>query len=207
MGDTSMTVTTLENIRESCGVAVKNTIFSIPRWIALTIFTCIPIINFIASGVFLKIYRKEEPAITEVGKCFIQGLLSTIITLIYSIIPTIIIIIILLCGMNAESMIVVLADCLLTLLIGFITAPAIINFARKQSFGGAFRFGEIIGMIGKLGLGRYILAWITVIILCIPVLIVWVVFSMIPVLGLGLILLTFPMMEFFAAKYFDNLFE
>ncbi|MBQ4598267.1 MAG: hypothetical protein IJB12_07715, partial [Methanocorpusculum sp.] len=68
-------------------------------------------------------------------------------------------------------------------------------------------FGEIIGMIGKLGLGRYILAWITVIILCIPVLIVWVVFSMIPILGLGLILLTFPMMEFFAAKYFDNLFE
>ena len=84
-----MSVGLIENVGKSFGYAVDNTLKKILRWIGLTIVMCIPIVNFIAMGLFLKVFRGEEPDFSNAGKSFIQGLLLFIISIIYMIIPII----------------------------------------------------------------------------------------------------------------------
>ncbi len=84
-----MSVGLIEDVGKSFGYAVDNTLKKILRWIGLTIVMCIPIVNFIAMGLFLKVFRGEEPDFSNAGKSFIQGLLLFIISIIYMIIPII----------------------------------------------------------------------------------------------------------------------
>jgi hypothetical protein len=86
--------------------------------------------------------------------------------------------------------------------------PAEINFARKQSFGAAFNFGEIFGMIGKLGWSKYILSIILIYIISLVFrFVVVLVVAGNPVIGLIIGLLAIPFEVFFECKYYANLFE
>ncbi len=85
--------------------------------------------------------------------------------------------------------------------------PAEINFARKQSFGAAFKFGEIFGMIGKLGWGKYIFSIILIYIISLIFGFVVGLVEAIPVLGAIISFLAIPFAIFFELKYYANLFE
>lgn len=67
--------------------------------------------------------------------------------------------------------------------------------------------GDIFGMIGKLGLAKFILSWILYFVIVLAVSIVLGLFSAIPVVGAILMLLYGPFIGIFAAKYYSNLFE
>lgn len=85
--------------------------------------------------------------------------------------------------------------------------PAEINFARKQSFGAAFKFGEIFGMIGKLGWGKYILSIILIYIISLIFGFVVGLVAAIPLIGAIISFLAVPFAIFFELKYYANLFE
>lgn len=218
-----MSVGLIENVGKSFGYAVDNTLKKILRWIGLTIVMCIPIVNFIAMGLFLKVFRGEEPDFSNAGKSFIQGLLLFIISIIYMIIP--IIAFVILGGASIITAIIapeaatdailaggaglgIIALFVLAIIFGLIMLPAEINFARKQSFGAAFKFGEIFGMIGKLGWGKYILSIILINIISLIFGLVAVgLVAAIPVLGAIISFLAIPFAIFFELKYYANLFE
>ena len=126
----------------------------IGRWLLLTIFSCIPIVNFIADGALMKVLKGEEPDISPAGKSFVTGFFFFLIGLIYAIIPAIIILVLGLISSIAAAIVGII----LVILLCLIAIPAEINFVRSGKFGKAFAFGEIFGMISKLGWGKYILA-------------------------------------------------
>ena len=201
-----------ENLTGSFGFAKDKLVGSIVNWILLIILTIIPIVNFIAMGTYLKVYRGEDPKVEHIGKSFVDGLLALIIAIIYMLIPLIVTSIVF-----AASMGSMMADpfaglaaagiggiiCLiLFILFALLMIPAMINFARK-GFGAAFKFGEIFGMIGKAGWLKYI---ISIILLAIIFGIIGLL-GMIPFIGWLIMLIIYPFLIVWAAKFYANLFE
>jgi hypothetical protein len=149
----------------------------------------IPIVNFAYLGyltVIMKNVTEHQPEPlpewSNFGDKFVKGLILTLALLIYSL-PALI----LLCpftflpflrnvgseGRNAVTGLFVgtalLLTCLLTiygLIISFL-APAInLNFARKNTFGACFEFGEIWRIMSK-NLSDYIVAWLITVVIAI----------------------------------------
>jgi len=202
------------NLTSSFGYAKDKLVGSIVNWILLIILTIIPIINFIAMGTYLKVYRGEDPKVEHIGKSFIDGLLAFIIAFLYMLIPTIIVGIIgggtlfgaiasgspeAVAGVGAGVMALAI---ILYLLFALVMTPAIVNFARK-GFGAAFHFGEIFGMISKAGWLKYI---ISIILLAIIFGIIGLL-GMIPFIGWLIMLIIYPFLIVWAAKFYANLFE
>jgi len=205
-----MSIGLVDNVGKSFVFAYENTVKKLLRWIGLSIVFWIPIANFITAGIFLKVYRGEEPDFSNAGKSFIQGLLLFVIQFIYALIPALIIILSALFSMTELSVITLiglLAGLILAVLLGFFMFPVIVNFARRQTFGSAFAFGEIFSMIGKLGLAKFVLAWILYIVVMFVVSFVLGILFAVPLIGAILMLLSVPFILFFEAKYFSNLFE
>ncbi len=163
-------------------------------------------------GTYLKVYRGEDPKVEHIGKSFVDGLLALIIAIIYMLIPLIVTSIVF-----AASMGSMMADpfaglaaagiggiiCLiLFILFALVMTPAIVNFARN-GFGAAFHFGEIIGMISKAGWLKYI---ISIILLAIIFGIIGLL-GMIPFIGWLIMLIIYPFLIVWAAKFYANLFE
>ena len=194
------------------------------RMLAIFVLCIIPIIFFIPMGMFLKIFKGEKPDFTNAGQSFIRGLLFFVVALIYMIIP-----IILLCifggigaipavlggdigtaiGLAIGSVGAVIAI-IVAIVFLLIAIPAEINYARN-GFAAAFKFSEILGMIAKAGVAKYILSYIIYLIVMIIVgLIIGLIFS-IPAAGtvIGIIvaiLITVPI-TFFQYRYWANRFE
>jgi hypothetical protein len=201
-----------ENLTGSFGYAKDNLWGKFGNWILLIILTIIPIVNFIAVGTYLKIYRGEDPKVENIGKSFVDGLLALIIAFIYMIIPTIIFVVV--CGAAfaglASGSVAALAGagiggiiCLIIfILFGLIMTPALINFARK-GFGAAFSFGTIFGMIGKAGWLKYIVS----------IIVIGIIFAIIgllgaiPFVGWLIMLIIYPFLIIWACKFWANLFE
>ena len=207
-----MSIGLIDNVGDSFKFAFDHTAKKILRWIGLSIVFWIPIVQFLAIGIFMKVYRGEEPDFTNAGKSFIQGLLMFIAEIVYALIPSLIIILCAMLGASegagAISVIGVIVGIVLAVILGLFMIPVQVNFARKQSFGAAFAFGEIFGMIGKLGLAKFILSWILYyFIIVLAVSIVLVIFVAIPVVGAILMPLYSPFIGIFTAKYYSNLFE
>ncbi len=217
-----MSIGLFDNVGKSFGFAIDNTFKKFLRWIGLAIVMCIPIVNFITTGIFLKIYRDEEPDFSNAGKAFIQGLLLWIIQIIYMIIPAIIIWF----SLGGSAATALLADpasadailgvgaliglliaVVVAVILGLVMQPAIVNFARTEKFGSAFAFGDLFGMIGKVGWGKYILAWIVLILVAFVIGIVLGCVAWIPILGWIIGILAMPFLTIFNNKYFANLFE
>lgn len=210
---------------KSFGFAFENTFKHIGRWLGMAILMCIPIVNLIVMGMFLKVYRNEEPNFSNAGKSFVQGLLSAIIGIIYFIIPFIIAMVLgvasllpviasagtdvgaigaaLTGGIGIVSMIIIIV---VSILFFLIFTPAIVNFARN-GFGAAFKFGEIFGMIGKLGWGKYILAILLLIVVMALIGLVLGLIAIIPIIGWIIIILAMPIIYLVEYKYWGLLFE
>ncbi len=185
---------------------------NIGNWILLIILTIIPIVNLIALGTFLKVYRGEDPKVAGIGKSFVDGLLAFIIVFLYLLIPTIIAMVVLggaIAGLMTGSIAGLAAAgvggivCMIIfILFGLILTPAIVNFANK-GFGAAFHFGELFGMIGKAGWLNYILS----------IIVLGIIFGiisllgMIPYVGLLIMIIIFPFLIVWGSKVWANLFE
>ncbi|HJJ30012.1 MAG TPA: DUF4013 domain-containing protein [Methanocorpusculum sp.] len=199
------------NLTESFGYAKDKLVGNIVNWIVLIVLSIIPIVNFIAIGTYLKVFRGEDPKVDNIGKSFVDGLLAAIIGFIYMLIPIIIFSIVM--GASIVAMttgdIAALAGagiggiiCLIVvILFALIMIPAMINFARN-GFGAAFSFGTIFGMIGKAGWISYILS----------IILIGIIFGivgllgMIPIIGWLIMLILFPFLTIWASKFWANLF-
>jgi len=163
----------------------------------------IPIVNFIVQGYYLKILKGSienksgMPEWEDWGNLFIKGLIVFIISIIYMLIPIIVIsisvggaILAAISG-GTEAMIAAIGAAAGGLLIAFILMlisllllpMALAIYAKEESFGSAFRFGEIINRIFS-NFGSYILVYLVIIVLGIIVGIITGILNIIPYLGM-----------------------
>lgn len=158
------------------------------RLIILIILDFIPIVNWIVVGYAARVLKGSPgtdapPKLEDYGGMFVDGAKIFFASLIYMIIPLVLI------GVGVGSFIVAMVTAggpdfilrgftpaqmfffgttgLVFVLIGavvaffilIILAAGIAHMVKTGSFGKAFSFGEILGLIGKVGWGKY-LAWV-----------------------------------------------
>ncbi len=195
------------------------------RWILLVIATIIfPLIM----GYTLRVYTGVTPApeADNWGSMFINGIKFCIINIIYAI-PALLVFIgfggLALVSFSAASgmgdnaaglaagmgsfMIGIALTVIVAAIVSLISLMGIIRFARTGSIGEAFNFSAIIGHIGNIGWGSYIIA---LIVLWIAGLVFGVIVSllqMIPVIGWIIMLLLMPAYYIFAARYLTLVYD
>lgn len=171
-----------QNLGNSFGYGRK--LFSdFGRCIILIILDIIPIVNLIVGGYAARVIQttptvEEPPKLERYGDMFIDGLKILVASIIYMIIPLIIIIVgagsviggIFGMGMGGPAGFALTGFGALLLLVGVIVAIIIAIFSvigiahmiKTNNFGKAFAFGEIREIIGRIGWGKYLL-WIILI--------------------------------------------
>ena len=204
------------NLSSSFGYAKDGLVGHWVRWILLLI-SCI--IFPLILGYQLRIMRGEDPAPEADNwlKMLVDGILYIIVAFIYAI-PLIIIAMITMgpgvfslmtnpsaaatgFGALAIGLIIFI---IVAIIISLFETIAIVNFARKESFGAAFAFGDILGKIKEIG---WISLFIQVLVLEIVFSIIYFVLGIIPVLGWLLMIILAPMFAIWSAKYFCNIYE
>jgi hypothetical protein len=189
--------------------------------IILAIILALPLLGY---GV--RLYRGENPApdVNNWGALFSDGLKLFIILFIYAI-PVIIIGVVVLgsalltivmgasqslanpsdmMGLIGAVLFGILILAIVAFIIWLIEATAIVRFARTNSIGEAFNFGEIFSRIGKIGVVTYIVA---LIIQAILVGIVLGILNIIPYIGFILVLIVTPIIMLFQARYLCLLYD
>jgi hypothetical protein len=197
------------------------------KWILL-IISCIIFPLFM--GYMMRIYRGTDPApeLDEWGSMFIDGLKLFVVELIYAL-PVIFLDFVLLgsasiaffstlktsasgwyidpnammgllLGIFFGSLIIVIV----AVIIGLISAMAVIRFARTTSFSEAFNFSAIFSHIGKIGWMTYIVALLMLVIM---VGIVTIVSLVIPYVGFFVYLILLPFVGVFSARYLSLLYD
>ena len=158
----------------------------------------IPIVNLIAFGYLLKVMKGAMdgkpgmPKWDDWENLFMKGLMVAIISLIYLIIPILILLVSagsivaaalsgnmgLMMGAIAGALGGVLIALLLALVFGFLLPMALSMYVRENNFSAALRFNEVISRIGSV-FGDYLTVFVVVIALSF----VLGVLSGIPLLG------------------------
>lgn len=158
----------------------------------------IPIINFIEYGYILKVMKGAidgnpgMPKWDDWGNLFINGLIGFVIWLIYLIIPILIVSasaggimmaafsgnMNLMAGMIAGAIGGILIGLLLALVLGFLVPMAFAMYMKENSFGAAFRIGEVVSRIKSV-----FADYITVYIILIVLLFILALLNSIPILG------------------------
>jgi hypothetical protein len=197
------------------------------KWVLL-IISCIIFPLFM--GYTMRIYRgaNPAPALDDWGGMFIDGIKLLIVGVIYAI-PVIFLDIVLMgsatiamfssvktssgasyidpnaiMGLLLAILFGALIIVIVAVIIGLITATATVRFARTNSFGEAFNFGEIFSHIGKIGWMTYIIA---LIMMGIIIGIVEVICLVVPYFGIVLLIILLPFLGLFSARYLTLLYE
>ena len=174
--------------------------------IILGVILIIPIVDFIGLGYILRIIKStiagydDLPEFDDLGELFIDGLKVLVVSIIYNIIPLIVIFIGIFGSIaalggaaNITANPLVFAGLLgITVIIGLILAVifgifeiiALANMAFYDELGAAFKFSEILERISKIGWGKYIIWLIVMIIIGIIAAIITSILSVIPYIGL-----------------------
>ena len=165
-----MTLSIGENLSESFRFAKDGLVGHWGRWILLIILNCIPIVNFIASGYVVKIYRGGDSAPDFKGyfEMFIDGLKLFIIGLVYTIIPLILIeapSIFEIDPISTTGLLLMCIGTILAIIFGFFALIAGVRFAKTESMMEAFNFGAILEKIQEIGWVHYILSYIALIVI------------------------------------------
>jgi hypothetical protein len=176
-----------QNINQSIDYA-KQLFSEAGRLVILIILDIIPIINLIVAGYMARVIRETPsvdapPKLENYGNMWIDGLKIAIASLIYMIVPVILII---LGGMSLFAgfmmphfgpglkgipfmfmpvglgVVLFGIGVIFAFLVAIILAMAIVHMIKTDNFGKAFAVGEILGVIGKIGWGSYIV-WLIVI--------------------------------------------
>ncbi|MEA3280982.1 MAG: DUF4013 domain-containing protein [Euryarchaeota archaeon] len=190
---------------DSLGYPSKNLKRVVVLGISL-LFSILIIPLFIVIGYALRVIGKsveggtEPPAFDELGTMIVDGLKCMVAMMGYFLIPWI------LMGVGIMSAIASIPSydamgggaaviaivtgsglfslgVLLMILISVIANMGIANMAHTGELGAAFRFGEILHIIGSIGWGRYIIWYIVLIVIAMLLSVVGMLVAIIPILG------------------------
>jgi len=203
-----MTLSIGENIIESFEFAKDGLVGYWLRWIILTVITCIPIVNFIAYGYMVKIYKGGHvaPELEDYLDMFIDGIKLVIIGLVYVIIPCIVIFAANFFSGVVQALLALIGFILLLVCI-LVGMMACIRFAKEDSLVEAFNFGELLETIGDIGWGHYILSLIACYIVLVFITFLALLSLLIPYIGWLLSLIPMPLLMMFSAKFLENLYS
>jgi hypothetical protein len=152
--------------------------FEDPDWVKKVllggVISLVPILNFASTGYSLEVTRRvihndprPLPEWDDIGGKLVKGLVVAVIGFIYALPLTLMNCILQVAmpmlaqsgssssGDQMNTAVVALASCLGCLMflygifMGFVLPAAIGNYAAKDQFGAAFRFGEIFGLVQK----------------------------------------------------------
>ena len=204
------------NLSSSFGYAKDGLVGHWVRWILLLI-SCI--IFPLILGYQLRIMRGEDPAPEADNwlKMLVDGILYIIIGIIYAI-PLIIIAMITMgpgvfmlmsdpsavaAGMGTLAVGIIILI-IVAIIISLFETIAIVNFARKESFGAAFAFGDILAKIKEIG---WFSLFIQILVYGIIIAIIQTVLGLIPILGMIILLILSPLFAMWYAKYVCNIYD
>ncbi len=204
------------NLSSSFGYAKDGLVGHWVRWILLLI-SCI--IFPLILGYQLRIMRGEDPAPEADNwlKMLVDGILYIIIGIIYAI-PMIIIAMITMgpgvfmlmsdpsavaAGMGTLAVGIIILI-IVAIIISLFETIAIVNFARKESFGAAFAFGDILAKIKEIG---WFSLFIQILVYGIIIAIIQTVLGLIPILGMIILLILSPLFAMWYAKYVCNIYD
>ncbi|MBQ4414540.1 MAG: DUF4013 domain-containing protein [Methanomicrobium sp.] len=204
------------NLSSSFGYAKDGLVGHWVRWILLLI-SCI--IFPLILGYQLRIMRGEDPApeANNWVKMLVDGILYIIIGIIYAI-PMIIIAMITMgpgvfmlmsdpsavaAGMGTLAVGIIILI-IVAIIISLFETIAIVNFARKESFGAAFAFGDILAKIKEIG---WFSLFIQILVYGIIIAIIQAVLGLIPILGMIILLILSPLFSMWYAKYVCNIYD
>ena len=156
------------------------------RLIILIVLDIIPIVNWIVIGYAARVLRESPstetpPKLEKYGEMFVDGAKVTFASLIYMLVPTILIatgasslfagMLSLQGGFAAPSVmlggsgvVLLLVGILLGIILLLLLAAGMAHMLKTGKFGKAFAFGEILRIIRGIGWGKYI-AWIVVLVI------------------------------------------
>jgi len=182
------------------------------KWVLLVICT---IIFPLLYGYVLQIFRGEKPApeLKNWGKLFIDGICYLVIAIVYMIVPLIIFAVMFISaiggGRNALPLLLVaiLVLIILAAIISLISLMGIIRFARTGSMSEAFNFSAIIGRIGNIGWGNYIIALIVLWIVGLAFAFGISLLQQVPVIGWIIYLFIIPAYTIFTARYLTLVYD
>ena len=191
------------------------------QWIMLIIATII--LGIPLAGYSLKVLRGDKPApeVSDWGTLFIDGIKLMIIMLIYMIPAMIVLFFVVgasaLASMssNPSTAMAAVGGILFGLLLFFVVAliTAIfaiigeVRFARTGKMGEAFNFSEILGTIGKIGWGPYIIALVVLFVVQIIIAIIVSIIMMIPYLGFIIYICLIAPIMLFQTRYICQLYD
>ena len=157
------------------------------RLAILIVLDLIPIVGwFIVWGYMTRVVKEtpsslEPPPLRDYGDMFIQGLKVAIAGFLYMLVPWILIALgigafffgafgmgMLFPAFGALGIGLFVIGLILAIGIAIIMAMAIVHMVKNNSFGKAFAIGEILGIIGKIGWGKYIL-WLIVMVVIVAI--------------------------------------
>jgi hypothetical protein len=186
--------------------------------ILIILFAC-PIM-----GYAVRVMKGTVPApeVENLGPMFTDGLRLFVVQLFYAL-PLIIVAVLIFGGMMMPAFTAMAAQdpsaimkffmglaagilvlLILGIIIGLVEAIAIVRFARMDSIGEAFNFGAILGHIGRIGWGAYIIAFIALIFI---VGIFEIIVSNIPAIGGIILLILEPPLLLFSSRYLSLLYD
>ncbi|MGA2237646.1 MAG: DUF4013 domain-containing protein [Candidatus Bathyarchaeia archaeon] len=180
-----------DNLNNSFAFARK--LFSdFGRLVILIVLDLIPIVNLIVTGYASRVLKESPaadspPKLENYGDLFMDGLKIAIASIIYMLIPLILIaagfgsvFAAMVTGgspnftwggftsaymglLGGAGIVLVLIGLLVAFVMLILVAAGVAHMIKTGKFGKAFAFGEILGIIGKIGWGRY-LAWLVLIV-------------------------------------------
>ena len=191
------------------------------QWIMLIIATII--LGIPLAGYSLKVLRGDKPApeVSDWGTLFIDGIKLIIIMLIYMIPAMIVLFVVVgasaLASMssNPSAAMAAVGGILFGLLLFFVVAliTAIfaiigeVRFARTGKMGEAFNFSEILGTIGKIGWGPYIIALVVLFVVQMIIAFIVSIIMMIPYLGFIIYICLISPIMLFQTRYICQLYD
>ncbi|MBN1165577.1 MAG: DUF4013 domain-containing protein [Methanospirillaceae archaeon] len=220
-----------DNLSSSFGYAKDGLVGQWVRWILLIICAIIQGITIyivpLLNGYVVRILggAQAAPDVDQWGKLFVDGWKLNIIGIVYMIIPFIVALVIFMLSAGAGVGVLDLfqvtsgADIgmflatlgiafiifvILAIIFGLFAIIGAVRFARKGELGAAFQFSEIAAHIGKIGWGHYIVA---LIVLWVVFVIIAAILSMIPFIGMILLIIIEPLLVIWGARYYSNLYD
>lgn len=164
------------------------------------------IFGILLLGITIRVYRGGELKLGNWGSMFLDGLLATIISVIYMI-PYVVISVALKFGpvnnlaYYGVSAIIEIIVLIVTMM--FVTF-ALIRFAREQRFGAAFNLKAILTVISTIGWLRYLA---NIIVVGIVFSLIYLILCLILVVGWVLLLVIAPFLIIWEAKFFAVLYD
>ncbi|MCZ0862191.1 DUF4013 domain-containing protein [Methanocorpusculum vombati] len=205
-------VTSIETIVPGASAAIPESIpfaglagaFSLAALLVGAVLTLI--FSILWTGFILRVYRGGELKLGAWGSMFLDGLLATIISLVYFI-PYIVISVLLMFGPmdNAAFVLAAMVIRLVVLLItSMVLIMALIRFAKEQRVGAAFQIKELLNVIATIGWLRYLG---NIIVIGLVLLVIYAILLVILVVGWVLLIVVAPLLAIWEAKFYANLYE